>query len=76
MGTYRLRLASVQADPQKYGASTHIALKTYGQVNIGKDDATVISLQIMSIAELNHEINGLIKELETLRKEGYKLFEK
>lgn len=67
--TYRLKLLRLQTVP---GVRACIALKNYSTIG----DNSIISPNCINFKNLENEINKLIKELETIKKQGKKFFEK
>ena len=54
------------------GPRAAIVLKTYGSIG----DVIIISPNCAGFAEFEYQVNKLIAELETIKKQGKKFFEK
>ncbi len=86
MSTYSLQLLGFPGNygsgTPPYGPRAYIAIKSCSKVKwrdkTGKKeiDFTVISPECVSMNEFRHEIERLIKELETIKKQAEKFFHK
>ena len=84
MSTYRLQLVDFPGNYKKgtlpYGPRAYIAIKPCSKVKwrdkAGKKeiDFTVISPECVSVSEFQYEVERLIKELGTLKKQANKFF--
>lgn len=86
MSTYSLQLldfpGNYESGALPYGPRAYIAIKTCSKVKwrdkTGKKeiDFTVVSPECVSINEFQHEVERLIKELETIKKQASNFFHK
>jgi hypothetical protein len=84
MSTYSLQLLDFPVDykikPIVLGPRVYIALKTYGTKVWRKGNKeiefTTISPECVTLKEFEYQINRLIEELETIKKQGKIFFEK
>jgi hypothetical protein len=81
MSTFSLQLLTFPYNEvDAFGSRVCIALKSYGTMRWGKgnkeNEFKTISPQCVTQAELEYQINRLIKELETIKSQGKKFFKK
>lgn len=86
MSTHTLRLLKILGNYKKgtlpYGPRAYITLKSYGGIELstepGKEKVKfrTLSPECVALSEIEYEINGLIRELQTIKKQAKEFFQK
>lgn len=86
MSTHTLQLLKILSNYKKgtlpHGPKAYIALKSYGGIELptksGKEKVmfSTLSPECLILSEIEYEINGLIRELQTIKKQAKEFFQK
>lgn len=86
MSTHNLKLLKIPSNYKKgtlpYGPRAYIALKSYGGIELptesGKEKvkSRILSPECLALSEIEYEINRLIGELQTIKKQAKEFFQK
>ncbi|MBA7494696.1 hypothetical protein ES702_05273 [subsurface metagenome] len=86
MSTHTLQLLKIPSNYKKgtlpYGPKAYIALKSYGGIELptksGKEKTmfSILSPECLALNEIKYEINRLIQELQTIKKQAKGFFQK
>ena len=86
MSTHTLQLLKILSNYKKgtlpYGPKAYIALKSYGGIELptesGKEKVMfrILSPECLALSEIEYEINRLIRELQTIKKQAKEFFQK
>jgi hypothetical protein len=81
MSTYRLQLLDIRGDYSvPHGPEAYVALKTSSGISRGRGKSkgafTVLTPQCLSLREFEGNVDNLIEELKTIKKQAKKFFER